>query len=66
MTNDRGETPQDEPGNVSGHVYNKLFYCDDTLTKDYVRHKTHFDINIHELNLSLFRALTFSKVHKNT
>jgi len=28
------ETPQDESENISGHVYSKLFDCDDTLTKD--------------------------------
>ena len=36
-----------------------LFDCDDTLTKDYVRHMTQFNTNIHKLNLSVFKSMTF-------
>ena len=51
MTNHSEETPQDESENIL-NMYSKLVDRDDILTKDYVRHKTRFNTNIHKLSLS--------------
>ena len=51
MLNHSEETAQDE----SENMYSKLVDRDDILTKDYVRHKTRFNTNIHKLSLSVLK-----------